>query len=68
MIVTLERASNRLRDGFDELKADAEADGHRHLTRLAAEFEKTPACSTQSLRATLQAILRGSAPLPTSPL
>jgi GNAT superfamily N-acetyltransferase len=43
MIVTLERASNRLPDGFDELKADAEADGHRHLTRLAAEFEKTPA-------------------------
>ena len=42
MIVTLERASNRLPDGFDELKADAEADGHRHLTRLAAEFEKDP--------------------------
>jgi GNAT superfamily N-acetyltransferase len=39
--VALERVSNRLPYGFEELQADARADGHRHLTRLAAEFEQS---------------------------
>src|SRR5262245_54756710 len=42
MTVTLERASHGLPQGFEELKADSVADGHRHLIRLAAEFEKSP--------------------------
>src|SRR5262245_24879333 len=35
------RCIARLPDGFDGLRADAEADGHRHLRRLAAEFATT---------------------------
>jgi GNAT superfamily N-acetyltransferase len=42
MTVTLERVSNRLPYSFEDLKADARADGHRHLVRLAAEFEQSP--------------------------
>jgi GNAT superfamily N-acetyltransferase len=42
MTVTLARVSNRVPYGFEDLKADALADGHRHLTRLAAEFEQSP--------------------------
>jgi GNAT superfamily N-acetyltransferase len=43
MTVTLERPSKRLPYGFEDLRADAVADGHRHLIRLAAELENTPA-------------------------
>jgi GNAT superfamily N-acetyltransferase len=42
MTVTLERVSNRPPHGFEDLKADALADGHRHLVRLAAELEQNP--------------------------
>ena len=42
MTVTLERVSNRFPYGFEDLKADARADGHRHLVRLAAELEQSP--------------------------
>ena len=34
----VELLSDRLPRGFDALLSDAEADGHRHLGRLAAEF------------------------------
>jgi predicted acetyltransferase len=43
MIVSLERMTDTLPVGFAELEADAKADGHGHLTRLAAEFAHTPA-------------------------
>jgi GNAT superfamily N-acetyltransferase len=39
--ICLQRVSN-LPNGFDRLRADAEADGHRHMTRLATELELTP--------------------------
>jgi GNAT superfamily N-acetyltransferase len=38
MTVCLRRLAS-LPNGFDELRADAEADGHRQLRRLAAELE-----------------------------
>jgi GNAT superfamily N-acetyltransferase len=42
MTVTLERVSSRLPHGFEDLQADALADGHRHLMRLATELEQSP--------------------------
>jgi GNAT superfamily N-acetyltransferase len=42
MTVSLER-TDTLPMGFAELEADAKADGHGHLTRLAAELAKSPA-------------------------
>jgi GNAT superfamily N-acetyltransferase len=36
------RCIARLPIGFEGLSADAEADGYRHVRRLAAEFETTP--------------------------
>jgi len=41
MTVSLCRISN-LPHGFDALRADADADGYRHMSRLAAELEVTP--------------------------
>ena len=43
MAVTLERTTDGLPGGFAELEADAKADGHGHMTRLAAEFARSPA-------------------------
>jgi len=43
MTVTLARVSNRLPDGFDALRDDAEVGGQRHVSRWAAEFMGTPA-------------------------
>src|SRR5215470_5139322 len=43
MILSLERVTDTLPIGFAELEADAKADGHGHLTRLAAEFAQSPA-------------------------
>jgi|SRR5215469_1268806 len=43
MNVSLERLTDTLPIGFPELEADAKADGHGHLTRLAAEFAQSPA-------------------------
>jgi len=43
MTAQVQRAIDRLPTGFAELEADANWDGHRHLTRLAAEFAKRPA-------------------------
>jgi GNAT superfamily N-acetyltransferase len=42
MTVTLERVSSRLPCGFEDLKADSLADGHRHLVRVATELEQSP--------------------------
>ena len=42
MTVRLTLVSTGLPEGFDALKADAEFDGHRHISRLAREFENTP--------------------------
>ena len=41
MTVCLRRIS-KLPNGFDGLRADAEADGHRHMSRFATELEMTP--------------------------
>jgi GNAT superfamily N-acetyltransferase len=43
MTLSLERMTDTLPIGFTELDADAKADGHGHLTRLAAEFAQSPA-------------------------
>jgi len=42
MTLSLERITDTLPVGFAELEADAKADGHDHLTRLAAEFAQRP--------------------------
>src|SRR5215831_888201 len=42
MTLSLERITDTLPVGFAELEADAKADGHGHLTRLAAEFAQCP--------------------------
>ncbi|WP_439407816.1 GNAT family N-acetyltransferase [Bradyrhizobium sp. DASA03076] len=41
--ISLERVADQLPTGFAELEADAIADGHQHMTRLAAELTETPA-------------------------
>jgi GNAT superfamily N-acetyltransferase len=43
MTISLERITDTLPIGFAELEADARADGHDHLARLAAEFAQSPA-------------------------
>jgi GNAT superfamily N-acetyltransferase len=43
MMACLLRVSKSLPDGFEELRADAEADGHQHIARLVREFSETPA-------------------------
>ena len=43
MILSLERITDTLPVGFAELMADARADGHDHMSRLAAEFAQSPA-------------------------
>jgi predicted acetyltransferase len=43
MTLLLERITDTLPIGFAELDADAKADGHDHLSRLAAEFAQSPA-------------------------
>jgi GNAT superfamily N-acetyltransferase len=43
MTVSLARVSHRLPFAFDALMKDAEADGHRHVGRLASEIRCCPA-------------------------
>jgi len=43
MTVSLERIVETLPAGFSELEADARANGHRHMTRLAVEFKNNRA-------------------------
>jgi GNAT superfamily N-acetyltransferase len=43
MTLTITRIAHQLPTGFDALRVDAEADGHRHMTRFAQEFEASPA-------------------------
>lgn len=43
MPIMLERVAGKLPLGFAELEADANADGHRHMTRLAIEFAESTA-------------------------
>ena len=43
MNLSLERITDTLPMSFAELEADAQADGHDHLTWLAAEFAMSPA-------------------------
>ncbi|WP_334162005.1 GNAT family N-acetyltransferase [Phenylobacterium sp.] len=41
-MVQLVRILDDLPDGFEALRAEAEAEGHRHLTRLAQEWAENP--------------------------
>lgn len=41
-MLQLVRIGDALPDGFDVLRAEADAEGHRHMTRLAAEMAETP--------------------------
>jgi GNAT superfamily N-acetyltransferase len=59
MADTLMRVTNRLPIGFAELEADANADGHRHLTRLATEFATRPAMFHAIFAGHLDGILAG---------
>ena len=43
MAVSLTRVSHQLPVAFDTLRDDADADGHRHMSRLAVELASTPA-------------------------
>lgn len=42
MTIVLERIFDRLPVGFAELQADARADGHSHMARLADEYGSNP--------------------------
>ena len=42
MSVQLVRITDSLPDGFEALRAEAETEGHRHLTRLATEMAQAP--------------------------
>jgi GNAT superfamily N-acetyltransferase len=41
-MVQLVRIEDTLPDGFDALRAEADAEGHRHMARLAVEVAETP--------------------------
>jgi GNAT superfamily N-acetyltransferase len=41
-MVQLIRIDDALPDGFEALRAEADAEGHRHMTRLATEVARTP--------------------------
>lgn len=68
-MVQLVRVIETLPDGFDALRAEAEAEGHRHLTRLAQEWAEDPEGFTALLAAFLDAELvaiGGLTPEPTA--
>ena len=50
-MLPLVRINDSLPDGFDALSAEADAEGHRHMTRLAAEIAATPEMFTVLLAA-----------------
>ena len=41
-MLQLVRVIDALPEGFEALRAEAEAEGHRHMTRLASEFDGMP--------------------------
>jgi GNAT superfamily N-acetyltransferase len=59
MIVVLDRVSHRLPASFQELEADARADGHANLTRLSSEFAENPAMFHHMLSAYVDSELAG---------
>lgn len=50
-MLQLVRIADTLPDGFNVLRAEADAEGHRHMTRLAAEFAASPEIFTILLAA-----------------
>lgn len=54
-----QRRIARLPIGFEVLSADAEANGYRHMRRLAAEFETTPEMFHAVLAAFIDGALAG---------
>lgn len=59
MTVLLERIHGQLPDAFPALNADAAADGHANMTRLASEFSETPAMFHNVMAAYLDDELAG---------
>lgn len=51
MTIQLVRLEGALPDGFDALRAEADAEGHRHMSRLADEMAATPEMFTALLAA-----------------
>ncbi|WP_337188219.1 GNAT family N-acetyltransferase [Phenylobacterium sp.] len=51
MTVQLVRIGRELPEGFDALRAEADAEGHRHMSRLAADMAETPEMFTALLAA-----------------
>ena len=45
LMLQLVRIEDELPDGFEALRAEGEAEGHRHMTRLAVEVGETPECA-----------------------
>jgi GNAT superfamily N-acetyltransferase len=50
-MLQLVRITDSLPDGFDALRAEADAEGHRHMSRLAVEMSSTPDMFTALLAA-----------------
>jgi GNAT superfamily N-acetyltransferase len=53
------RRVSTLPNGFNVLRVDAEADGHRHMTRLATELKSTPQLFHRVLAAYIDNSLAG---------
>jgi len=54
MTVTLECTTDKLPGGFEELEADAEADGHGHTTLLGRRVRKEPNYVPRNIRMSLR--------------
>lgn len=59
MTLQLVRLDDALPDGFDALRSEADAEGHRHMSRLAAEVAATPEMFTALLAAFGDGVLVG---------
>ncbi|RAK65563.1 GNAT family N-acetyltransferase [Phenylobacterium kunshanense] len=58
-MVQLVRITDDLPEGFGALRAEADAEGHRHLSRLATELAETPGMFTALLAAFDDGVLVG---------
>jgi GNAT superfamily N-acetyltransferase len=66
-MVQLVRITDDLPDDFEALRAEADGEGHRHLTRLAAEWAEAPEGFTAVLAAFAGGELAGVAALTPEP-
>jgi GNAT superfamily N-acetyltransferase len=58
-MIVVGRVGDQLPAGFEELEADAIADGHTHLSRLSSEFVKSPTMFHQIFAALVGSTLAG---------